>query len=169
LSEETEDITEEQVYELLTQDLLNAKNAVIDYIGEDNFNKAPQSIKDALVDIAFNKGIELGFEGIEIKDGAEVKRKTLTKNLKHDIEKQDYASAAKHVIYNTDSNGLKRRNVYRVIMATKDLSEEDRKQVLDATENYYKETKSAQKPLEKSEMTKAWKQAKRGICNNFFD
>lgn len=164
-------IDRDKAYELLAQDIQNAKKAVIEYIGKENFEKAPQSIQDALIDIAFNKGIELGFEGIERDKNGNIKctRNTLTQKLKEDIEKQDYVSAAKHVIFKTESNGLKRRNLYRLIVATKDLSANERKEVLRSAETYYQEIKSSINILEQTKLKKHLENADNGICTGFFD
>lgn len=164
-------IDRDKAYELLAQDIQNAKKVVIEYIGKENFEKAPQSIQDALIDIAFNKGIELGFEGIERDKNGNIKctRNTLTQKLKEDIKKQDYVSAAKHVIFKTESNGLKRRNLYRLIVATKDLPANERKEVLRSAETYYQEIKSSINILEQTKLKKHLENADNGICTGFFD
>lgn len=164
------EITPDEAHEMLAQDILNARKAVIDYIGDD-FYKAPVSIQNALIDICFNKGIELGFEGIERDDNGKIVRqfKTPTQKLKNDLKKQDYVSAAQHIVYETPKAGLKKRNIYRAIVATKDLSFSERNEVLDKLQSYMEKTKMLIKPKDASLMQQAWDNARNGICTGFFD
>lgn len=166
------EISFEEAHEILTQDLLNARKAAMEYLGEENFNKAPQSIQNALIDIAFNKGIELGYQGTEVLSNGKIRKfKTPTQKIKKNLEKGDYVSVAKNVIYETDNEGLKKRNVYRIILATRDLSETERNAVLDATEAYYQKVLTDLKkyPKDVKALEEAWQNARKGICEGFFD
>jgi LysM repeat protein len=164
-------ITREESYEILTQDILNAKQAVINYIGKEEFENAPQSIQDALIDIAFCKGIELGFKGIEKDSNGKIVRKfeTKTSHLKQDLKNKDYVSAAKDVVYNSGTTGLKRRNIYRIIMATRDLSPADRTKVMDGMQEYFNSVKNSCSLGERQILDKDWKSAYSGVCTGFFD
>lgn len=145
-------INRKEAFELLAQDLLNAKIVAAQYYG-DNFNKAPQSIQCAIIDIVFNKGIE----GLE-KEGS------LTRNLKQDLAKHDYASAAAHVIYKTDLKGLQKRNIFRFFTAVKDLSVRDKLKAFNLTQRYYENVINAYNDTisEKNFIVKAYKKAKTG-------
>lgn len=170
LTEKTKLKNVDEAYHLLAQDIQNAKNAVIEYIGKENFERAPQSIKEALIDIAFNKGIELGFKGIQRKSNGEDKvRKTPTQKLKDDLQKGDYVSAAKHVIFETANDGLKRRNIYRMLLAIKDLTPEEREEVLKNAESYFKRVKADFDSGLRRDVKNDLKNAHKGICTGFFD
>ena len=166
-------ITEEQAYRLLSYDVLSARAEAITFLGE-KFLDAPQSIQDAIIDIAYNKDSEKVFDGIERdKNGKIINDNFIseTRKLKEDIQNGDYVSAAKHVIYNTDNLGLKKRNVYRIITAIRDLPLEAKTEVLNATEAYYLETKEAlgkDYPTDARILEKAWTEAHKGNCTNFF-
>ncbi len=137
-------ITEDEAYEILAQDILNAKLDAIAYYGED-FERAPQSIQDAIVDIIFNKGL----------DGLE-KKGSPTRKLKEDLKKGDYVAAATHVIYKTPVKGLKKRNVYRVALAMKDLRPDEQEQVRQKCHNYYAKIHKMYTGSEQDSLTKAW-------------
>ena len=151
-------ITEEEAYELLAQDIINAKLDAIAYFGED-FIEAPESIQNAIIDIIFNKGIT-GFE----KEGS------LTNNLKQNLADKDYAEAAVNTCYLTASKGLMKRNVYRFISSLQDLTKRDRTQALSQYEPYYKDV-LALFTGNKSEydlLEQAWQNAYDGTCHGFF-
>ena len=120
---ENTQITENEAYQLLAQDILDAKLDAISYFGSD-FLEAPKSIQDGIIDLIFNKGIKNGLE----------KSPSPTNNLRNDLENKDYISAAKDLIYETDQKGLKKRNVYRVFTAVKDLSVQEKRLVLNSFE-----------------------------------
>jgi GH24 family phage-related lysozyme (muramidase) len=164
-------ITREEAYEILTQDILNAKQAVINYIGKEEFESSPQSIQDALIDIAFCKGIELGFEGIVKDSNGNISKtfETKTSRLKQDLKNKDYVSAAKDVVYESDLKGLKKRNIYRIIMATRDLSSTDRTKVLGDSQSYFDSVKKLYWLCARNNMNDDWNAAYAGICTGFFD
>ncbi len=137
-------ITEAEAYEILAQDILHAKLDAMAYFGED-FEKAPQSIQDAIVDIVFNKGLD----GLE-KPGSP------TCNLKEDLKNRDYVSAAAHVIYKTPVKGLKKRNVYRVALAMKDLKPRQQRKVRERCQKYFNDIHKQYTGMEQDSLTKAW-------------
>ncbi|MCQ2744115.1 MAG: LysM peptidoglycan-binding domain-containing protein [bacterium] len=148
-------ITEEEAYLLLAQDIMKAKEEAITYFGEDKFNSAPLSIQEALIDIAFNKGVS-GFE-----------RSNSTAYLKNDIENaistNDWTTVAKHTILEpTVDHGLKKRNLYRIILACKDLPDNDRERVMNDMKYYYDKVyklfSSKNRINTRNEFEKAWKQ-----------
>lgn len=151
-------ITQKEAEELLANDIKVHKELAISYFGDD-FNKAPQSIQDAIVDIVFNKGLE----GLK-KEGSP------TTKLKQDLANGDYAAAAEHMVYATSVQGLKKRNVYRCIMAMNDLSQEDRNKAMKNLENYFQETLTLYKGtgLDETYLATSWENAKKGDCKDFF-
>lgn len=153
-------ITKKEALELLAVDLLNAKIEALAYFGND-FLKAPQSVQDGIVDNAFNKGIE----------GFTKNSSSPTYKVKDDLKRKDYASAAAHLVYKTDNRGLKKRVLYRVIYATKNLSPADRKKSLNKNSVYYNEVlKEFNTPKDTTEvkyMKAAWNNAQKGAYKEF--
>lgn len=153
-------ITKKEALELLAVDLLNAKIEALAYFGND-FLKAPQSVQDGIVDNAFNKGIE----------GFTENSSSPTYKVKDDLKRKDYASAAAHLVYKTDNRGLKKRVLYRVIYATKNLSPAERKKSLNINSVYYNEVlKEFNTPKDTTEvkyMKAAWNNAQKGAYKEF--
>jgi GH24 family phage-related lysozyme (muramidase) len=154
-------ITETKAYELLAQDILNAKVDALVYMGKPLFNSAPESVQTGIIDVVFNKGVE-PFD----REGSP------TRLIKKDLEKTDYASAAAHTVLKTANRGLKKRNVYRVIMSTEDLSKEQRNKALKLAHSHYINTLrqfSGQKCRgERAYMQRAWANAQKGKTYDFF-
>ena len=123
--------------------------------------KAPQSIQDGIVDNTFNKGIK----------GFTKNSSSPTYKVKDDLKRKDYASAAAHSVYKTDNRGLKKRVLYRVIYATKNLSPADRKKSLNKNSVYYNEVlKEFNTPKDTTEvkyMKAAWNNAQKGAYKEF--
>ena len=119
-------ISQAQAYELLAQDILDAKVDALVYMSKPLFNDAPASVQTGIMDVVFNKGVE-AFD----------RAGSPTKLIKKDLEKKDYASAAAHTVLKTANRGLKKRNVYRVIMSTEDLSQAQRNKALKIAKPHY--------------------------------
>ncbi len=154
-------ITEAKAYELLAQDILDAKVDALVYMGKPLFNSAPESVQTGMIDIVFNKGVE-AFD----RSGSP------TRLIKKDLEKKDYPAAAAHTVLKTANRGLKKRNIYRAIMSTDDLTQAQRNRALSMVRPYYIETLS-QFPGpkwkgERAYMQRAWKNAQNGKTYNFF-
>ena len=155
------EITEKEAYLILANDIYAAVQDARAYIGED-FDKAPQSIQDALTDIVFNKGVA-GFQ----------RKKSPCLNLKEDLANRDYVSAAADMIVDPTVVGLMRRNTYRVLVATRDLSENDRQEVLAKAESYKNKTINTLKKNNyitlSKEVERDWNKAKtNNIAHGFF-
>lgn len=155
-------ITQAQAYELLAQDILDAKVDALVYMSKPLFNDAPASVQTGIIDVVFNKGVE-AFD----------RAGSPTRFIKKDLEKKDYASAAAHTVLKTASRGLKKRNVYRVIMSTEDLSQAQRNKALKIAKPHYIDALSQfSGPKWKGErayMQRAWNNAqKNGKTYDFF-
>lgn len=150
-------ITEAQAYELLAQDILDAKIDAIVYMGKENFNQAPKSIQTAIIDIVFNKGVE-PFDRLN----------SPTAFLKADLERRDYISAVYDTILGTTCKGLKKRNIYRAIMSMSDLSLEDKKSALGKITQIYKDTLKLFDNTDKRFLQRTWKNAQKGKTHGFF-
>ena len=97
-------ITSKQAYQILANDIMTAKKYA-KYFGGDEYYKAPASIKNAMIDLVFNKG-----------PGA------INTSLKANLSKGYFHSAALRTWYNTPNVGLQKRNMYRFIEACKSLN-----------------------------------------------
>lgn len=155
-------ITEEKAYELLAQDILDAKIDAIVYMGKSLFNSAPESVQTGIVDIVFNKGVE-----------PFTRKGSPTMLIKGDLERGDYGAAAAHTVLKTGNRGLKKRNVFRTILSTANLSQQERNRTLDIARPHYIETlnRFAGKggARDRNRMQKAWANAKNGITSGFFN
>lgn len=114
-------ITEKEAYELLAQDILDAKVRTISYleqngISKEDFDKIPLSLQSIIVDVTFNKGVYDGFEN---------EHHEYTNMLKHDLNNKDYGLAAAHTIRLSNVIGLEKRSGFRFITSLKDLTDKD--------------------------------------------
>ncbi len=151
-------ITEDEAYLILAQDLMIAKQDAEHYFGED-FNDAPLSIQEAIVDIIFNKGVE----GLNREDSPCLA-------LKQNLKDKDYVSAAANVIVDPTVRGLMKRNTYRVMMATRDLKPKKRAKALEKAQNYYERTldKFKNRKSVADSLKKHWEDAQQGKVFGFF-
>ena len=163
-------LSEEDTYQILAQDLLNMRAEAEAYFGE-AFNEAPQSIQDAIIDVIYNKGVETGLQGYYTvyKNNEKItkQKETPTRNLYENIINRDYVAAAQNVCYSTKLKGLNKRNLYRVIVATQELSPEERLKVLESLDPYCKEVAETLSKGVKDPLLEAWKKAKEGEFDSF--
>ncbi|MBE7703402.1 MAG: LysM peptidoglycan-binding domain-containing protein [Cyanobacteria bacterium SIG28] len=121
--------TNEDGYKQLMEDLLSHGNEVIKNLGgKSNWEKIPVSIREALVDLAFNKGLD------EIN-----KNKTVITNA---IDTNDWSSIIPTLKEVKDKNGqedagLYRRSLSRAILALRDLEGNELKQAKKEVEKLY--------------------------------
>lgn len=153
-------ITKEDALQLLAEDLIKHEAMVISFLGKENYEKAPASVRAAIVDVAYNKGIWDGFKNPY--------HNSCTSKIKSDLEKRAYASALCHTRrMNTPNRGLQRRNLYRFISGLTDLSPAKRSDAMKETEKYYNTVMSTLKGAEWSYMKAAWENAKKGITTGY--
>ena len=149
------EITEEQAYELLAQDILNNKVRTITYmeqhgISKKDFDKIPESLQSVIIDIAFNKGIYDGFENAH---------HNYTIQLKKDLNDKNYALGTIHTNRVSNVVGLEKRSMYRLIYAMEDLSSKDKQIVRDTADKEVKRVIARLKknsPREAELLEKAW-------------
>lgn len=151
-------ISEAKAYELLAQDILDAKVDAIVYMGKEEFNRAPESIQTGLIDIVFNKGVE-----------PFTRKGSPTAKLKKNLEDKHYASAAANMVLKPTVKGLLKRNIYRSIMSMGDLNSTQRKAALNALRPDYIATISHFSGGDKKLMQRAWANAQKGKTHSFFD
>lgn len=164
------ELSKEDAYQILAQDLLNMRAEAEAYFGE-AFNEAPQSIQDAIIDVIYNKGVDTGLQGYytvyKNKEKITKQKETPTRNLYENIINRDYVAAAQNVCYSTKLKGLNKRNLYRVIVATQELSPEERLKVLESLDPYCKEVAETLSTGVRTQVLEAWEKAKNGIFDEF--
>ena len=153
-------ITETKALQILAEDLIKHEAMVIAYLGKDNYEKLPASVKATIVDVAYNKGIWDGF--------LNPNHNSCTSLIKSDLQKGDYASALCHTRrMHTPNRGLKRRNVYRFISGLTDLTPAKRDAAMKEMQPYYKSVLAVLKGAEKRYLQKAWENAKLGKTTGY--
>ncbi len=105
-------INSKQAYQILANDIITAKKYA-KYFGGELYNKAPSSIKNAMIDLVFNKG-----------PGA------INESLKANLSKGYFHSAALRTWYSTSNVGLQKRNMHRFIEASKSLNNKNRRSAI---------------------------------------
>lgn len=119
-----------QCYKQLTKDYLQTREDIRVELGDDVFNKMPESLKEGLLDLVFNKG----FSAINID------------KFKQAVDNDDYKSAMKLLIYtksmvdDKEMNGLYKRSLARLAHVYEGLSLEDKLEVKPLIDNFYKES-----------------------------
>ena len=153
-------ITEAQALELLAEDLIKHEAMVIAYLGKENYEKAPASVRSAIVDIAYNKGIWDGFKNPY--------HNSATSKIKSDLESRNYASTLCDTRrMNTPNRGLKRRNLYRFISGLTDLSPAKREAAMKEMNGYYRSVLNTLKGAEYTYLKNAWENAKAGKTTGY--
>lgn len=116
--EEGMTITKKQAYQILANDIMQAKK-MAKYMAGDLYSKAPQSIQNAMIDLAFNKGPG-----------------SINNHLKANLSKKYYGAAALRTWYKTTNVGLKKRNMLRFIEACRNISLAEKQK---GTKKFYNE------------------------------
>ena len=146
--------------QILAEDLLKHEAMVMAYLGKENFEKAPASVRAAIVDVAYNKGIWDGFLNPYHNQS--------TKNIKSDLKKGDYVSALSDTKrMNTPNRGLKRRNIYRFISGLTDLTPSKRDDAMKKMNGYYRTVLKSLKGAEYTYLKNAWENAKSGKTTGY--
>jgi GH24 family phage-related lysozyme (muramidase) len=154
-------ITKSKALEILAEDLLKHKAMTMAYVGKNNYLKAPRSVQDAILDIAYNKGI---WDGYLTNQGYAAS----TSKVKDDLEKGHYASALVHSRREkTGFRGLRKRNIYRFISGLKDLPADKRKAAMDAMQPYYNQVLNQCKAYDRGALQSAWNNARNGVCTGY--
>lgn len=108
-------ITNEQAYQILANDIITLIGQVKTIIKRESkenlYDKSPKSIKDALIDLAFNKG------------AGKVADASIIANLKAG----SYGATARRTWYDTKQVGLMKRNMYRFLLAIRDISSSEKR------------------------------------------
>ena len=153
-------ISLQKAFAWFEQDLKDAKNA-LRKIPELNFDSLPKSIQEGLIDVVFNRGIG----------------KINPKNKKHydtnynkfyaAIKEKDYATAAvrlrqePYLMRRKFVRGLMKRNVYRFLVAIKDLTPKEQLAAMELFDSpsegsYYSKTLNNLNRGERKRVSAAW-------------
>lgn len=153
-------ISETKALQLLAEDLIKHEAMAVAYLGKENYEKAPVSVRSAILDIAYNKGIWDGFKN-PYHNGS-------TKNIKSDLEAGNYASALCHTKrINTPNRGLRRRNIYRFITGLADLTPAKREAAMKEMSEYYHSVLKTLKGAEYTYLKRAWENARAGKTTGY--
>ncbi|MBQ7764171.1 LysM peptidoglycan-binding domain-containing protein [bacterium] len=154
-------IDKKEALEILAEDLLKHKAMTMAYLGKENYLKAPRSVQDAILDVAYNKGI---WDGYLTNQGYAKS----TSKIKEDLQKGHYASALVHTRREkTGFRGLRKRNIYRFISGLKDLPTDKRKAAIKAMTSYYKQELAKCKSYDREALRSAWENARQGKCTGY--
>ena len=153
-------ITETKALQLLAEDLIKHEAMAIAYLGKENYEKAPDSVRSAILDVAYNKGIWDGF--------LNPYHNSCTSKIKSDLESGSYASALCHTRrMNTPNRGLRRRNIYRFISGLTDLTPVKREAAMKEMSGYYHSVMKTLKGEEHTYLKTAWENAKAGKTTEY--
>ena len=153
-------ITETKALQLLAEDILKHDAMVMAYLGKENYEKLPPSVRSTIVDIAYNKGIWDGFLNPH--------HNSCTSKIIKNIKNGDYALALSNTRrMNTPNRGLKRRNIYRFISGLADLTPSKREQAMKHMNGYYTSVLKSLKGAEYKYLSQAWENAKLGKVTGY--
>lgn len=154
-------ITKAKALELLAEDLLKHKAMTMAYLGKENYCKAPKSVQNAILDVAYNKGI---WDGYLTNQGYAAS----TSKIKENLEAGHYASALVNTKRDkTGYRGLRKRNIYRFISGLTDLPPKKRKDAMKAMKPYYEKVLSECKNYDKPALRNAWVNAENGKTTGY--
>lgn len=154
-------ISEKRALEILAEDILKHEAMSVAYFGKENWEKTPKSIRIAILDNTYNKGIWNGYL-------APIKACQSQQKIKKNLQDGHYLSALCNTRrYNTYA-GIKKRCVYRFITGMADLDPTQRKKAMKAFKPYYLETLKELSGATKTNLKKAWENAeKNGKTSGF--
>ncbi len=157
-------ITKEKAYELLAEDILKHEAMTVAYMGKKNWEKTPSSVKSAILDITYNKGIWDGFKNPNWNK--------YTKKIKRNLQDGHYASALCNTYRQSGVASLLERNIYRFISGLKDLPASKRKAAIKTFEPRYQRALKAMKKKKSLRdnvklVQTAWANAKKGIVTGY--
>jgi len=153
-------ITETKALQLLAEDLIKHEAMVIAYMGKENYEKLPISVRSAVLDIAYNKGIWDGF--------LNPNHNSCTSKIIKNIQEGDIASVLSNTRrMNTPNRGLRRRNIYRFVSGLSDLTPSKRDEAMKQMNGYYKTVLNSLNGAEYRYLKQAWENAKLGKVTGY--
>ena len=131
--------TQEQAYQQLEKDLINAKehakNKIDNRLGKGTFDKLPLSIKEGIIDLSFNKGPD----------------KVVKPELLKAIKNNDYSAIVGNLYFvhsgekkngTEEDPGLYRRSLSRAILASRDLTGKEKAEADKEIDKLYQKAKN---------------------------
>ena len=144
----------------MAEDIIKHEAMIIAYLGKENYEKTPASVRAAIVDVAYNKGIWDGF--------LNPYHNSCTSKIKSNLESKNYVSALCNTRrMNTPNRGLRRRNVYRFISGLTDLTPAKRTEAMKEMQKYYNSVLNSLKGTEYRYLKSAWENAKLGKTTGY--
>lgn len=119
--------TQKDAYKNLSKHLKEHANYIKNKVGSKSYNTMPQSIKEALIDLSFNKGPG--------QIGPKIKKAVADKNWSEVIANIHCVKVKEG---DKEEPGLYRRSLSRAILATRDLSQKDKNEANIEIDNLYK-------------------------------
>ena len=141
--------TQAKAYERLSEHIEEHAKYIRRKVGKKAYNDMPQSIKEALIDLSFNKGPD-----------------KIGKIIKSAIAKKDWSEVIANIHcvnlkgQTAEDPGLYRRSLSRAILAVRDLSGEERKEADAAIKNLYNKAVKCfdANGIDKKELNKIYEQ-----------
>ena len=130
----TQDAAYKKLGETIEQYAGEVKRLLNRRIGKNTYENLPQSVKEGLIDLCYNKGLS---------------RISKNKELMNALKNNDYSTVINNLYYvypgKTDAEkkenaGLYRRSLNRMMLATRDLQGKELKESRNHIENFYKKT-----------------------------
>ena len=155
-------ISQKQAYESMCKKLVQAskevKNVLNKRIGDGTYEALPNSIKELLIDLCYNKGLP------KISSNATLMNAIKNKDYSGVIKNSVYAHSGKSDAVKTEEPGLYKRSFSRMILGLKDLQGKERDEAKVEIENLYKRAKACFIAKNKStdELDKIYEQYKTG-------
>lgn len=148
-------LTQEQAYKIKCDTLKKFTNEVRTLIntrvGKNSYNELPNSIKEGLIDLCYNKGLS---------------KISQNKNLLQALKLKDYSTVIAELkyVYSGSSNadkskedaGLYRRSLNRMILASRDLKGNELEQAKKEIKLVYEKALKIAKPADKPEVEKIY-------------
>ena len=159
-------LTQEKAYQHLCEKLEKfsgeVKNLLNKKIGKNTYETLPNSIKEGLIDLCYNKGLGKISQNSELMSAIKAKDYSkIIKNLK-------YVYSGKSDAEKVEDAGLYRRSLNRLILASRDLKGKEKEQASAEIDSLYKDAKNCHKKNNVStiELDKIYEQFKTGKISN---
>ena len=149
------EISNETAFDWLEQDIIDViKKIKVKYLPDIDWDNVPQSILDALIDLAFNVGESV------IAGNKEV--------LEEALKTGSYVDAAVKIsILNPRPSGLeaglRKRSCYRLLLAIEDLPADQRLEAIDKYDSYYTKTVKLQNSSDRALLVADWLDVKESV------
>lgn len=155
-------MSQEQAYEKMCKKLETysgeVKNLLNKRIGNDTYETLPNSIKEGLIDLCYNKGLG------KISNNKELMNAIKSKDYSTVIKNLTYVYSGKSDAEKVEDSGLYRRSLNRAILAARDLTGKELKQAKAEIEDLYSKAKKCHETnkISTTELDKIYEQFTKG-------